>query len=108
MIKVYLSPEAQNDLKEIDEYIAVDLSNPDAALSTVARITARIRELEAFAEIGAPLAATVGYDSGYRYLVCGSYLAFYRIEDTGVYVDRVLYGKRDYAAMLLETPNREN
>ena len=36
----------------------------------------------------------------YRFLVCGSYLIFYHIGGEAVYIDRVLYGRRDYLALL--------
>ena len=32
--------------------------------------------------------------------VTGSYLTFYRVLDNDVYVDRVLYGRRDYLRIL--------
>ena len=36
----------------------------------------------------------------YRYLVCGSYLIFYHLSEDAVHIDRVLYGRRDYMALL--------
>ena len=33
-----LSPEARNDLKEIEKYIAEDMGNPEAAKNTVNKI----------------------------------------------------------------------
>jgi plasmid stabilization system protein ParE len=36
----------------------------------------------------------------YRYVVCGSYLIFYHTADYAVHIDRVLYGRRDYMAIL--------
>ena len=41
MNNLHLSPEAQNDLEEIRDYIATELENPIAALNTVSRITKR-------------------------------------------------------------------
>lgn len=94
------SPEARNDLVDIKKYIGVELANPVAAKNTVDKITKRIRTLEKFAEIGTPLSSVIDIDTDYRFLVCGNYLAFYRAEGNQIYIDRVLYGKRDYISIL--------
>ncbi|MDR1156976.1 MAG: type II toxin-antitoxin system RelE/ParE family toxin [Oscillospiraceae bacterium] len=100
MGKIHYSREARADLANIKEYISGELANPGAALRTVAHITKRIRETERFPEIGALLSSIVDIDTNYRFLVCKSYLAFYRIEGQDVYIVRVLYGSRDYLAIL--------
>lgn len=64
------------------------------------RIAGRIRSLENHPQMGASLSAIVNMETAYRYLVCGNYLAFYRYENGAVYIDRVLYGKRDYVKTL--------
>ena len=79
MNNLHLSDEAQADLAGIKSYIAKNLENPSAAISTVRIITKDIRRLRE---------------------VTGSYLTFYRVLDNDVYVDRVLYGRRDYLRIL--------
>ena len=100
MNKIVLSCDAQEDLREIRDYITAELENPDAAMRVIAKITARLRMLEKHGELGAPLRNITQSESEYRYLVCGSYLAFYRFSENTVYVDRVLYGRRDYLRVL--------
>lgn len=100
MNKVHIAPEARSDLKGIREYIRDELQNPAAAAKTVSSILKRLRTLEGFAEAGASLSNIVGFDTVYRYLVCGSYLAFYQTHGKNVFVDRILYGRRDYARIL--------
>ena len=100
MNNLYLSPEAQDDLSEIKAYIAEDLENPQAALSTVTKITKTIRMLQEHALIGAPLSAIADVNSDYRYLISGSYMIFYRVTGKDVFIDRVLYGRRDYLRIL--------
>ena len=95
-----LSPEAQEDLSEIKAYIAEDLENPQAALSTVTKITKTIRMLQEHALIGVPLSAIADVNSDYRYLISGSYMIFYRVTGKDVFIDRVLYGRRDYLRIL--------
>ncbi|MBQ7785505.1 MAG: type II toxin-antitoxin system RelE/ParE family toxin [Clostridia bacterium] len=100
MNKIVLSPEARNDLAEIRDYIEQEHESPDAALKTVAGITRRLRELEKNGKLGARLLAVTDIESEYCFLVCGNYRAFYRYEEDVVYVDRILYGRRDYMRVL--------
>ena len=58
--------------------------------------------LETFAELGAPLSSIANVEEDYRFLVSGSYMIFYRVMGSDVYVDRILYGRRDYLSVLLK------
>ena len=107
MNKLHLSPEAQEDLSEIKAYIAEDLENPQAALSTVTKITKTIRMLQDHALIGTPLSALADVNSDYRYLVSGNYMVFYRVAGKDVFIDRVLYGRRDYLRILFADTQEE-
>lgn len=100
MNELCLSPEAQADLGEIKAYIAEELENPSAALATVSRITKSMRLLQTHALAGAPLSSVADVESDYRFLVSGNYMVFYRAYGNTVYVDRVLYGRRDYLRVL--------
>lgn len=100
MNELHLSPEAQADLEEIKVYIAEELENPKAALATVGRITKALRILRTHAFAGAPLSSVADVESDYRFLVSGNYLALYRAYGNTVYVDRILYGRRDYLRIL--------
>ena len=59
-----------------------------------------VDQLADFAEVGAPLTSVADIESDYRFLVTGNYLTFYRVYENGVFVDRVLYGRRDYLRIL--------
>ena len=99
MNKLILTADAKHDLAEIKRYITDQLQNSGAALRIVASITKELRTLRQYPQMGRSLEADLGVD-GYRMLVCGKYLAFYRINGNEVQVDRILYGRRDYLAML--------
>ena len=99
MTKVILTSGAKADLVETKRYIADSLHNPIAAKKTVAGITKHLHVLEQFPEAGTPLEQEEGAVK-YRYLVCGSYMAFYHLDDERVLIDRVLYGRRDYLGLL--------
>lgn len=94
------SPKALQDLDEIWEYISKDLFNPDAAENIVTSILDAVDVLGEFPESGAPLEPHINLDSPYRFVTAGNYIAFYRFEETTVFVDRVLYQKRNYAKLL--------
>lgn len=100
MNKLHLSPAAQRDLMGIKKYITGELENPSAALSTVGKITKSIRVLLNHAQAGAHLSSIADVDDSYRFLVSGKYMIFYRVEGSNIYVDRVLYGRRDYLRIL--------
>ena len=100
MNKIVYSPKARNDLDEIWTYISEKLLNPSAAEATVNGILDTIDMLQAQAEIGKPLYFSSDLFSGYRFLVYKNYLAFYRTSEDTVYIDRIIYGKRDYMRLI--------
>lgn len=100
MSELHFAPEALFDLDSIWEYIAVDLENVRAARETVEHILDSVQRLTSFPHIGALLSSVAEVESDYRFIVCGSYLAFYRVVGEHVYIDRILYGARDYLRIL--------
>ena len=100
MNKIVYSPKARNDFDEIWTYISEKLLNPSAAEATVNGILDTIDMLQAQAEIGKPLYFSSDLFSGYRFLVYKNYLAFYRTSADTIYIDRIIYGKRDYMRLL--------
>lgn len=100
MNNLHLSEEAQNDLIEIKNYIEKELLNPSAALATVSRITKKLRILQTYAYVGVPLSSIADIDSDYRFIVSGNYISFYRVYDDNVYIDRIIYARRDYMQIL--------
>jgi len=100
--KIHYTKESRRDLDEIWDYISSELQNISAAERTVNRIMDDVDRLADFAEIGAPLSSIADVDSDYRFLVTGSYLTFYRVYGSDIYVDRVLYGRRDYLRILFD------
>lgn len=111
MNNLHISEEAQNDLLEIKRYISEELENPAAAHATISKITKKIRILEKYASAGAPLSSIAATKSDYRFLVSGNYLIFYRACGKDIYIDRILYSRRDYLRILFgnvqtDHPNR--
>jgi len=100
MNKLLISPEASKDLGEIKEYITEKLENPIAAVNVVSRIIQNIKKLRDMPGIGTPLSSKLPFDTDYRFLVSGNYLIFYRHQDSTIFVDRIIYGRRDYLKIL--------
>ena len=100
MNNIYLSEEAQNNLVEIKAYIEEELLNPSAALPTVSRITKSLRILRTYAQAGTPLSSVADIEGNYRFIVSGNYISFYRVYGKEIYVDRILYARRDYMRIL--------
>lgn len=100
MAKVRYSPEALADLEGILAYISADLDSPGAAQKTVRGILGRLSSLSRFPYSGKALDGFVSVKTDYRRLVCGHYLAFYRVERGAVSVIRVIHGSRNYMKIL--------
>ena len=101
MANLKYSPEALKDLDEIWEYINSDLCNPDAADHTVNAILDKTESLREFPYSGAPLDTISRIHSDYRFVPANNFLAFYRVQDEVVYIDRILYERRDCLRILL-------
>ena len=100
MADIEYSEAAIQDLEGIGDYISKTLKSPIAALNTVDRIQDSVDKLADFPMMGSPLSSVVNMDTDYRFLVCRNYLVFYRVQDCCVSIDRILYGKRNYMAIL--------
>ncbi len=105
MAEIKFSPEAITELQQTKSCITEELCNEQAAVGTVAKITKRIRQLSDFPEIGTPLSSIVDFETDYRFLVCGNYTAFYRIENQTLNIVRVLYGRRNFMQILFGEPS---
>ena len=96
--KIRINPVAIADVQELKAYIAED--SPGAAAMMGTAIYSKIEKLADFPEMGASLSAKINIKTDYRFLVCGVYIIFYKIEGQFVSVYRVLNGMRDYLALL--------
>ena len=102
MNQVVYSPTALTDLDEVFSYISDMLANHIAAESTVNGILDTADMHKDHSEIGMPLYFSDDIFSGYRYLVYKNYLVFYRSSNDIAYIDRVLYGKRNYISLFIK------
>lgn len=98
-MKILVTPAALQDLKDIQSYIADDLSNPTAAVNTVKKIISKYKKLSNTPFMGTLLQQSIHLDIPFRFLVSGSYLIFYKVTDN-VEIHRIIYGRRDYIRIL--------
>lgn len=85
---------AWKDLQQIYDFIAQD--NPSAAQAFIIRLDEKIGNLHRFPESGQIPRQGYLQAKGYRILVIGDYLVFYRLKQKVVKIDRVIHGKRRY------------
>ena len=100
--RIHYSPESRHDLDDIWDYIVSELQNRSAAEHVINRIMDTVDHLKNFAEMGTPLSSIADVGTNHRFLVSGSYMVFYRVQGSNVYVDRILYGRSDYMSVLFK------
>lgn len=100
MVKIDFTPDAVEDMMEIKAYITDELGSERSTIHTVEAIMKRIRRLSDFPEIGAPLSSVISLEVPYCFLVCGCYIAFYKVEGDGIHIIRVLHGRRNFMQIL--------
>lgn len=104
MTEIKFSQEAILDLQQAKSYISEEFSS-EQAMSVVAKIIKKIKQLSDYPESGAPLFSIVDFETDYRFLICGNYTAFYKIENHTVNIIRVLYGRRNFMKILFGEPS---
>ena len=100
MAKINFTPDALEDMKGIKAYITDELCSKQSAINTIDKIMKRIRQLADFSEIDVPLSSIINLEVPYRFLGCGNYTAFYKVEGDEVHIIRVLYGRRNFMQIL--------
>lgn len=99
--EVVWSPLALRDLDDIWAWIAVENDEPSAADITVEAILDRVDGLAAFPLSTPSLDSICHIRSDWRFVEERGYLAFLRVDDGRICVDRVLSGRSDYLRKLL-------
>ena len=102
-----LSQEANADIRSIIRYIAVNLREPTTAESLLHRFEETFLSLETMPERFLLVSDAYLASAGIRTVSVGNYLLFYTVNRNTkiVYILRVLYGKRNWIAILTEKPD---
>ena len=96
--KVKIYPTAQQDLRDIVDYL--NTLSPSAALRYYDKLTEEIASLSTMPERCPRPRDLALAAKGYRYLIVENYLIFYVVSGGTVQIRRILYGRRDYRALL--------
>ena len=97
---LFYSPQALLDLDEIYDYFANELNNPRKGQGIVEDILAAAERIPGHA-LRYPFVGPLPFTTDeYRFVAVGNYLVFYRAVGESVYVDRILYKRRDFASLL--------
>lgn len=96
--EVRIYPAAKQDLLDIIDYL--NTLSPDAALRYYDLLAGQIASLAQMPE-RCPRPKDLALAArGYRCMVVQNYLVFYVVSGRTVQVRRILYGRRDYRALL--------
>ena len=97
---LFYSPLARQDLDDVFDYISRELENPISAAKTVNDILDAAESLESQPFIGSLVDGLPFMPDEYRFLCVLNYLIFYRVTDKRIFVDRILYKRRNYLPLL--------
>ena len=96
--RVRVLRRAAFDLLAIRRVVALD--NPEAAETLTRGVIKRLETLETFPSSGAIPRDLRLRRVGYRFLVEGDYLIFYKVRGRQARVYRIVHGRRQYAPLL--------
>lgn len=102
--KIQYAPTAIRDLDRVWAEVCEASKEPEIATRYVNEMMDRISEKRGFPRSGSPLYYE-GSFTGYYFIVFKVYMAFYRVRDDQILVDRVVYGKSDYMRMIFRNLN---
>ena len=97
-----LTKRAESDLDGIVSYIAVELTNPQAASDFVDRLQDNIEEARNFPESGSLVHNEFLQVENVRKKLVGNYIMYYLpdTEEKIIYILRIVYGKRNMDEIL--------
>lgn len=100
--RIDISESAENDLRDIVRYISAQLSAPITALEMLEAIEQAMAGLVEMPHRAAAVADERLATIGYRKLILKNYIIFFSIDEKAKVVDveRILYGRRNWRAIL--------
>lgn len=93
------SRAAKLDIDRIYSEVFQACRDKDTTKKYLIELLDKIEEKTLFPDSGTPICFENMF-TGYRYVSYKAYSAFYRIEETSVLIDRILYNKSDYMRLL--------
>ena len=97
--KLDILPPAQAELEEIAR-VHMALSGPQSAREITDKIYDAMGQLTYFPLSGPPVRDDELSAAGYRYILAGKYLVFYRLLEGTVVIYHIVHGATDYPKLL--------
>jgi plasmid stabilization system protein ParE len=104
--KLIILKAAQNDLEEIAR-MHMELVGPKSALKIGERIYNALERLCDHPHMGVAMPDRELNQKGYRKLICGNYLCFYRLIDHTVFIYHIVDGRTEYKQLFHSLPEDE-
>lgn len=101
-MKLFYSPQARADLREIKSYIRDNLQNPSAAENVTQKILKNCALLKENPKLGAELSGKVDRDTDMRYLIINQHIAFYKIDSNSIRVIRIRDARTNYMHIIFK------
>jgi toxin ParE1/3/4 len=103
--QVIITPDAESDLNELDDYITYELFAPDTAIAYLQDIKEQLASLGRNPKRYKLVNDKPWHSRGVRRMNTRNFAAFYTIleEDKTVYIQNVIYQKRDIPRILRKT-----
>ena len=94
--KVVFSKKSELQIEEIYQYVLSKSNDEGTAKKFVNELIDKTEILKTQAFVGRQLEIIDNIVTQYRFLIHKDYLIFYRVDDSKVYIDRILNAKTDY------------
>ena len=94
--KVVFSKKSELQIEEIYQYVLSKSNDEDTEKKFVNELIDKTEILKTQAFVGRQLEIIDNIVTQYRFLIYKDYLIFYRVDDSKVYIDRILNAKTDY------------
>lgn len=102
MYNVFITGQAENDLKELYSYISENLFAPDSATDVCNKIRKAIQSLDTFPLRYSVIQTEPEKTLGIRKMVVGNYLICYLVVNQSVIIISILYAASDIHKILAE------
>ena len=93
--RIDYAPLAIRDLDRVYAEVLEASGSEETAGQYVIDLMDKIADKREFPKSGAPLYYEGGF-TGYDFVVFKAYMAFYRVQEDRIFVDRIVFGRSDY------------
>lgn len=102
MYKILRTDKAEDQLRDIIYYIAADSGSIDVALKYLDKLEEAINRLQEFPNSGSVPRYSILKKQGYRVVIVGNHLVFYKVDETKklVIIYAIVDGRMEYKNLI--------